>query len=191
MSFQLTESVTTTTLHQPTALTLHETYCSVLAWQLGAELTGTSLRLFSTPLLLVIIVALAFTACAPSEPWKVNNPELALRGFLSALAFRDHEIVWEFLDDDSREALAQQQQAADDENWTYDFDALEHLYSVWVPSAFFIDHLETTEENDDSATVVIHSIYGSQVPVTLTKSGERWTIALLAPTDPQVEGVDH
>ena len=153
------------------------------------------MRLFSTSFLLVIALFLALPSCAPSEPWNVNSPELALRGFLSALAYRDHDIVWEFLDDESREALAEQhrgaQRVGDHDVADVGSAALEHLYSVWVPSAFFIDHLETTEENDDSATVVIHSIYGSQVPVTLTKSGERWTIALLSPGVPEVEGVDH
>ena len=140
----------------------------------------------STAAVLVIVALLtSWTAsCAPSEPWTADNPELALRSLLTALSFYDYETVWEFLDEPTQDYLkevAEKQARAMGVDSVPEGPALvEILCRVWTPTAFYVDHLETVGNEDDRATVVIHSIYGTQTETLMTRDGERWTISLVS-----------
>ena len=138
---------------------------------------------FGSLVLLVWISA----SCAPSEPWKANNPELALRSLLTALAMGDFPTVWEFLDQPTRaflEETATARLAALGEDEVPEGPRLlDSLYRVWAPSAYYMDHLETIVHDEDHATVVIHSIYDTQIATPMTRDGERWTISLISNED--------
>ena len=150
------------------------------------QLSSHRIARCSSIVVTLAIVALAClgSSCAPSEPWKADNPELALRSLLTALSFYDYETVWEFLDQPTRDYL---KEVAETEALALGGgdvpegpELVGTLCRVWTPTAFYIDHLETIGNEDDRATVVIHSIYGTQSETPMTRQDERWTISLVS-----------
>ena len=129
---------------------------------------------------LIPVFGLGIGGCRPSEPWTSNNPEFALRAFLQALQNGDGETVSAFLSTESQDLLDQVQAetAATLGPDGAPGDPLAGLYRVWTPSALEIERLETTQQTDSSATVIIHSVYDTQQNVHMTRSQDRWTIDL-------------
>ena len=146
------------------------------------------------PLVGLVVLALGFAACAPSDPWTSENPEYALNAFLTALRAQDVDTVWEFLGPQTRQLLEdyqQRQRAALGEDADEALARpIDLLYRAWSPSSLDIDRVELRERDGDRALVAICNVFGAESLVEMERVNGRWTIEL-ALADPGVEsGVD-
>jgi hypothetical protein len=127
-----------------------------------------------------LIGMLSSISCTPTEPWTSDNPEFALGEFFKALSHADHETVWEYLSEESRERIADSvRQNPRSAALSDDLDGprlLEFVYRAWTPSSEEIDRLETMQSDDSRATVAVHLIYGTSIEVHMVRADGRWLL---------------
>ena len=126
------------------------------------------------------ISALALGACGGGPTTQSAVPETALRAFVDAMIYGDHEVVWAALEPDFREDLQVQWEQ---EVARYGRDVVGHhpaalLLPVWLPRETQLRVTERVDRSGDHVALRLETVFGREHRVDMRRGAEGWVFTL-------------
>ena len=130
--------------------------------------------------LFVCILSCSILGCGAGPVWQREDPDVVLTGFLQAVEAQNTEVIWEFLDQKTRDVL---QARADDFNASPENGHARKAWDMIRPGhvlATTREYKKMTPEKVSETTAIVAIILhdDSKITVTMQRESNRWTVAL-------------
>lgn len=130
--------------------------------------------------LLTCALSCFLLGCGAKPVWQREDPDVVLTGFLQATEGQSPELMWEFLDLQTRERLQQKANAfnasAQNGHTRKAWEMLRPGHVMSTTREYKKIKLETVTDTTAVVHIILHD--DSEIPVTMQREDNRWTVAL-------------